>query len=180
MLNADPAELDKFGDLAHRWWDPNSEFKPLHDINPLRLDWIDGTIGLHGKRILDVGCGGGLLSGCAVAARHMLPDCRVIGVEPAAGDDATRSFRTRTLQSVHNPDTIADGARTSSLGELFDEMRRGRFQMALVVDEYGSLEGLVTMADLIEELFGNLVREFDLLADQYAICEGDCWQISAT
>lgn len=62
MLNADPAELDKFGDLAHRWWDPNSEFKPLHDINPLRLDWIDNTIGLRGKRIVDVGCGGGLLS----------------------------------------------------------------------------------------------------------------------
>lgn len=62
MLNADPAELDKFGELAHRWWDPNSEFKPLHDINPLRLDWIDNTIGLRGKRVLDVGCGGGLLS----------------------------------------------------------------------------------------------------------------------
>jgi len=61
--------------------------------------------------------GGGLLSGCAIAARRMNPDCRVIGVEPAAGDDATRSFRSKTLQSVHNPDTIADGARTSSLGE---------------------------------------------------------------
>ena len=54
--------FEKFGDLAHRWWDPNSEFKPLHDINPLRLDWIDGAIGLLGKRVLDVGCGGGLLS----------------------------------------------------------------------------------------------------------------------
>jgi len=62
--------------------------------------------------------GGGLLSGCAVAARRMLPDCRVIGVEPAAGDDATRSFRTKTLHTVHNPDTIADGARTASLGKL--------------------------------------------------------------
>lgn len=62
MLNADPAELDKFGELAHRWWDPNSEFKPLHEINPLRLAWIDAQVGLNGKHVLDVGCGGGLLS----------------------------------------------------------------------------------------------------------------------
>ena len=61
-MNADPAELQKFSDLAHRWWDPNSEFKPLHDINPLRLDWIERSAGLAGKRVLDVGCGGGLLS----------------------------------------------------------------------------------------------------------------------
>ncbi len=60
--------------------------------------------------------GGGLLSGCAVAARDLAPGCRVVGVEPAAGDDATRSFHTRTLQTVKNPDTIADGARTTSLG----------------------------------------------------------------
>ena len=64
-------------------------------------------------------CGGaGLLSGCAVAASHWSPGCRVIGVEPEAGDDATRSFRSKTLQSCHNPDTIADGARTPSLGSL--------------------------------------------------------------
>lgn len=60
--NADPSEVQKFSDLAHRWWDPNSEFKPLHDINPLRLNWIDQTIGLNGKQVIDIGCGGGILS----------------------------------------------------------------------------------------------------------------------
>jgi 2-polyprenyl-6-hydroxyphenyl methylase/3-demethylubiquinone-9 3-methyltransferase len=61
-INADPKELAKFGDLAHRWWDPTSEFRPLHQINPLRLDWIDRTVSLNGKRVLDVGCGGGILA----------------------------------------------------------------------------------------------------------------------
>lgn len=60
--NFDPQELAKFAELAHRWWDPHSEFKPLHDINPLRLGWIDRSIGLAGKKVLDVGCGGGLLA----------------------------------------------------------------------------------------------------------------------
>jgi threonine dehydratase len=68
---------------------------------------------------LYVPCGGaGLLSGCAIAAGHLSPGCKVTGVEPAAGDDATRSFRTKTLQTVHNPDTIADGARTPALGKV--------------------------------------------------------------
>jgi 2-polyprenyl-6-hydroxyphenyl methylase/3-demethylubiquinone-9 3-methyltransferase len=63
MINADPQELAKFSDLAHRWWDPNSEFKPLHRINPLRLEWIEKTVGgLAGKAVLDVGCGGGILA----------------------------------------------------------------------------------------------------------------------
>ena len=60
--NADPAELAKFSDLAHRWWDTESEFRPLHQINPLRLAWIDDIVPLAGKRVLDIGCGGGILA----------------------------------------------------------------------------------------------------------------------
>lgn len=62
MINADPSELAKFSELAHRWWDTESEFRPLHQINPLRLDWIDGLARLQGKRVVDIGCGGGILS----------------------------------------------------------------------------------------------------------------------
>lgn len=61
-MNVDPLEIQKFGELAHRWWDPESEFRPLHEINPLRLDWIDRHADLQGKRVLDVGCGGGILA----------------------------------------------------------------------------------------------------------------------
>jgi 2-polyprenyl-6-hydroxyphenyl methylase/3-demethylubiquinone-9 3-methyltransferase len=62
MTNVDPQELAKFSELAHRWWDPDSEFRPLHQINPLRLEWIDSLAHLKGQRALDVGCGGGILA----------------------------------------------------------------------------------------------------------------------
>lgn len=61
-MNADPLELKKFSDLAHQWWDPTSEFRPLHEINPLRLEWINSRAPLAGKTVIDIGCGGGILA----------------------------------------------------------------------------------------------------------------------
>jgi 2-polyprenyl-6-hydroxyphenyl methylase / 3-demethylubiquinone-9 3-methyltransferase len=78
-INADPQELAKFSDLAHRWWDTESEFRPLHQINPLRLDWIDAHAPLAGKRVLDIGCGGGILSD-SMARRG----ATVLGIDLAA------------------------------------------------------------------------------------------------
>jgi 2-polyprenyl-6-hydroxyphenyl methylase/3-demethylubiquinone-9 3-methyltransferase len=78
MINVDPIEIEKFSQLAHRWWDPGAEFKPLHEINPLRLDYIDRLAGLQGKRVLDVGCGGGILAE-SMAARG----ARVTGIDLA-------------------------------------------------------------------------------------------------
>ncbi len=83
--NADPAELARFSALAHRWWDPESEFKPLHQINPLRLEWIDRAAGLAGKSVIDVGCGGGILAEAMVqkGARVKGIDLSVKGLKVA-------------------------------------------------------------------------------------------------
>lgn len=137
-MNADPAEVQKFSDLAHRWWDPHSEFKPLHDINPLRLDWIDEATPLAGKKVLDVGCGGGLLSegmatrgaqvtgidlsdkALGVARLHLLEsgqtvDYRRISAEELAEQEAGRYDLVTCLEMLeHVPDpgsTIAACAR---------------------------------------------------------------------
>jgi len=78
-LNADPAELAKFSDLAHRWWDMDGEFRPLHQINPLRLDWINSLSSLKGQQVLDVGCGGGILADAMARSGAM-----VTGIDLAA------------------------------------------------------------------------------------------------
>lgn len=92
MVNADPAELEKFSNLAHRWWDPAGEFKPLHDINPLRLDWIAQHATLDGARVLDVGCGGGILAE-AMARRG----AKVTGID--LSDKALRVAQLHLLES---------------------------------------------------------------------------------
>jgi 2-polyprenyl-6-hydroxyphenyl methylase/3-demethylubiquinone-9 3-methyltransferase len=92
MSNADLLELDKFSQLAHRWWDVNSEFKPLHEINPLRLGYIDRAVGLAGKTVLDVGCGGGILSESMAAL-----GAQVTGID--LGDKALQVAKLHLLES---------------------------------------------------------------------------------
>jgi len=89
-VNADPAELEKFSELAHSWWDAEGEFRPLHQINPLRLAWIDGIAALAGKQVLDVGCGGGILA--EAMARS---GARVTGI-----DLATKPLRVAQLHAL--------------------------------------------------------------------------------
>ena len=90
MINADPLELAKFSELAHRWWDTESDFRPLHEINPLRLDWIDALAAIDGKRILDVGCGGGILAD-SMARRG----ADVLGI-----DLATKALKVAQLHAI--------------------------------------------------------------------------------
>ncbi|CAG0970778.1 partial 2-polyprenyl-6-hydroxyphenyl methylase / 3-demethylubiquinone-9 3-methyltransferase, partial [Anaerolineae bacterium] len=114
-LNADAAELQKFASLAHRWWDPKSEFKPLHDINPLRLGYIEREAGLNGKRVLDVGCGGGILSE-SMAARG----AQVTGID--LGEKALKVAQLHQLESGANVEyrLIAVEALAAAQPESFD------------------------------------------------------------
>ena len=88
--NVDPAELAKFSELAHRWWDVNSEFRPLHQINPLRLDWIQTLAPLKDKQVLDVGCGGGILSDAMAR----------VGAHVTGIDLATKSLKVAQLHAL--------------------------------------------------------------------------------
>jgi 2-polyprenyl-6-hydroxyphenyl methylase/3-demethylubiquinone-9 3-methyltransferase len=88
--NVDPAELAKFSDLAHRWWDPESEFRPLHQINPLRLEWINASASLQGKDVLDVGCGGGILTDAMAR----------LGANALGIDLATKSLKVAQLHAL--------------------------------------------------------------------------------
>jgi ubiquinone/menaquinone biosynthesis C-methylase UbiE len=96
-INIDPTEIAKFSEIAHRWWDPTSEFRPLHEINPLRLDYIDHAVGLADKDVLDVGCGGGILAE-AMAERG----ARVSGID--AAERPLKIAQLHLLESGRNVD----------------------------------------------------------------------------
>jgi 2-polyprenyl-6-hydroxyphenyl methylase / 3-demethylubiquinone-9 3-methyltransferase len=98
-INADAAEIAKFSELAHRWWDPASDFKPLHDINPLRLDYIDRIAGLAGKAVLDVGCGGGIL-----AESMQQRGARVTGID--LSEQALKVAQLHSLESGVEPEYV--------------------------------------------------------------------------
>ncbi|HEX9706311.1 MAG TPA: bifunctional 2-polyprenyl-6-hydroxyphenol methylase/3-demethylubiquinol 3-O-methyltransferase UbiG [Steroidobacteraceae bacterium] len=138
-LNVDPAEISKFDAAAPRWWDPNGDFRPLHDLNPARLDFIEARAGLAGRRVLDVGCGGGLLAeGMArrgarvtgidlapealqVARLHALEagidvDYRQVAAEALAGTDAGRFDLVTCLEMLeHVPDPVSVVAALANL-----------------------------------------------------------------
>ena len=115
-VNADPVELQKFAELAHRWWDKTSEFKPLHEINPLRLEYIDKQVGgLNGQRVLDVGCGGGILS-----ESMALKGAEVTGID--LGEKALKVAQLHLLESGVKVDYrhIAVEALAQEIPERFD------------------------------------------------------------
>ncbi|GMV54488.1 MAG: methyltransferase type 11 [Betaproteobacteria bacterium] len=119
--NADTAELDKFSELAHRWWDVESEFKPLHDINPLRLGWIEGRVALAGQRLLDIGCGGGIFAESAAAC-----GAAVTGID--LSEKALAVARLHQLESGHAVDYHFVGA------EQYAEEHPGQFDVVTCLE----------------------------------------------
>ena len=120
-VNVDHAEVSKFEQLASRWWDPNSEFKPLHEINPLRLDYIDARASVNGKEVLDVGCGGGILAE-SMAARG----AKVTGID--MGEAPLEVARLHLLESGQDVDY-----RRIPVEELAEEMP-GRFDIVTCME----------------------------------------------
>ena len=113
--NVDPAELAKFSELAHRWWDPESEFRPLHQINPLRLEWIDALASLLGKQVVDVGCGGGILAE-AMARKG----AQVLGIDLAG--------KSLKVAQLHALEAGAEGVRYREVSaETLAEEQPGHF-----------------------------------------------------
>jgi 2-polyprenyl-6-hydroxyphenyl methylase/3-demethylubiquinone-9 3-methyltransferase len=103
--NVDPAEVGKFNDLASRWWDPEGEFKPLHQMNPLRLAYIDQRAPLAGKRCLDIGCGGGILSEAMARTAESVTGIDFAG---AALEVARLHLKVSALENVRYLETPAD------------------------------------------------------------------------
>lgn len=120
--NVDPAELAKFSELAHRWWDPESEFRPLHHINPLRLDWIDRLAGVAGKQVVDVGCGGGILAE-AMARRG----AQVLGI-----DLAQKSLKVAQLHALDTGVTTVQYREVSS--EALAAEQPGQFDVVTCME----------------------------------------------
>ena len=149
-MNADPAELQKFSDLAHRWWDPESEFKPLHQINPLRLDWIDTNASIAGKKVVDIGCGGGILAE-SMAARG----AQVTGVD--LSDKALGVARLHLFESGQQVDYrhISAEELAASAPASFDVVTC--MEMLEHVPDPASTTGLAKWAYVVD-LGGNIYR----------------------
>ena len=138
--NVDPAEIAKFEALAHRWWDPNGDFKALHDINPLRVEYLDERCELSGARVIDVGCGGGILTESLAAL-----GADVTGIDVAEGPLAVA--RLHAIESG----VIGDIRYLSSLPEAFVEEERGAFEVVTCLE---MLEHVPDIASTVRALAG--------------------------